>query len=50
MLADKIDGYKKKEQALISEFLSSASSALGLPLSGENAGIVQWVERRVPRR
>ncbi|KAI3467627.1 hypothetical protein Pfo_024290 [Paulownia fortunei] len=50
MLADKIDGYKKKERNLISEFLGSSTSAVGLDLSGGSAGIVQWVERRLPRK
>ncbi|GFQ04267.1 d-cysteine desulfhydrase 2 mitochondrial [Phtheirospermum japonicum] len=51
MLADKIDGYKKKEQNLISEFLESSTlSSSGLSLSGVNAGLVQWVERSLPRK
>ncbi|KAL8037826.1 hypothetical protein ABFS82_11G063700 [Erythranthe guttata] len=51
MLADKIDGYKKKEQNLISEFLNSTASAFGkAPIREKNDGIVQWVERRVPRK
>lgn len=51
MLADKIDGYKRKEQNLISEFLRSYTSCAGrlAPHEGD-AGIVQWVERRLPRK
>ncbi|KAH6826679.1 Pyridoxal-5'-phosphate-dependent enzyme family protein [Perilla frutescens var. hirtella] len=51
MLADKIDGYKRKERSLISEFLTNYTSCAGeLAPCEENAGIVQWVERRIPRR
>lgn len=51
MLADKIDGYKRKEQNLISEFLGSYTSCAGGVASHEgDVGIVQWVERRVPRK
>ncbi|PIN05651.1 D-cysteine desulfhydrase [Handroanthus impetiginosus] len=51
MLADKIDGYKEKEQNLISEFLrNSEPSIVGDALSERNAGIVQWVERSFPRK
>ncbi|KAL6567873.1 hypothetical protein OROGR_001541 [Orobanche gracilis] len=50
MLADKIDGYRKREQKLISEFLRIPTfSSVGRALSGVNAGIVQWVERCLPR-
>lgn len=51
MLADKIEGYKRKEQNLISEFLTSyTSSAEGIAPCEGNGGIVQWVERRAPRK
>lgn len=51
MLADKIDGYKRKEQNLISEFLRSYTCCAGrLAPHGGDAGIVQWVERRLPRK
>ncbi|KAL8534295.1 hypothetical protein ACS0TY_010343 [Phlomoides rotata] len=51
MLADKIDGYKRKEQNLITQFLTSYTScAVGLNRCVENAGIVQWLERSSPRR
>ncbi|KAL3656052.1 hypothetical protein CASFOL_000448 [Castilleja foliolosa] len=46
MLADKIDGYRKKEQNLISEFLETFT----LSSSGVNAGLVRWVERSLPRK
>lgn len=51
MLADKIDGYKRKEQALVTEFLNSYMLfPRGLAPYEGNAGIVQWVERRQPRK
>ncbi|KAL6569182.1 hypothetical protein OROHE_003463 [Orobanche hederae] len=51
MLADKIDGYRKREQKLISEFLRiPLFLSVGRALSGVNAGIVQWVERCLPRK
>lgn len=51
MLADKIDGYKRKEQNLISEFRRSHTSfAVGAAPCEGNAGIVQWVERSLPRK
>ncbi|XP_047963659.1 D-cysteine desulfhydrase 2, mitochondrial isoform X3 [Salvia hispanica] len=52
MLADKIEGYKRKEQSLISEFLRvyTSSPHQGLAPSEGNNGTVQWVDRRVPRK
>ncbi|KAK4488795.1 hypothetical protein RD792_004584 [Penstemon davidsonii] len=47
MLADKIESYRKREQNLISEFLSNSTRpSAGLAPSG----IVHWVERRLPRK
>lgn len=54
MLADKIEGYKRKEQSLISEFLrgytSSPHQVLAPSGGGNGGGIVQWVDRRAPRK
>ncbi|KAG6426755.1 hypothetical protein SASPL_110988 [Salvia splendens] len=53
MLADKIEGYKRKEQSLISEFLRGYTSSphqVLAPSEGGNGGIVQWVDRRAPRK
>ncbi|KAG8365995.1 hypothetical protein BUALT_Bualt17G0030000 [Buddleja alternifolia] len=51
MLADKVDGYKKKEQSLIFEFLESSTiSGFAPGPSGVNGGIVHWVERSLPRK
>ncbi|XP_057776829.1 D-cysteine desulfhydrase 2, mitochondrial isoform X2 [Salvia miltiorrhiza] len=51
MLADKIEGYKRKEKNLISEFLRiyTSSPEVIAPCEGIG-GIVQWVERRIPRK
>ncbi|KAL2465537.1 D-cysteine desulfhydrase 2 [Abeliophyllum distichum] len=51
MLADKIDGYKKAEERLISEFVRSCNSPLlSAILSKVNDGVVHWVERSIPRK
>ncbi|CAA0814112.1 D-cysteine desulfhydrase 2- mitochondrial [Striga hermonthica] len=53
MLVDKIDGYRRKEQNLISEFLESttfSSFNSTSTLSGVNTGLVQWVQHNSPRK
>ncbi|KZV17796.1 hypothetical protein F511_01605 [Dorcoceras hygrometricum] len=53
MLADDIDGYRKMEQNLISEFFESCTFSTGdlpRPPTGVNFGIVNWVERSLPRK
>lgn len=44
MLADTIEGYKQKEQSLISEFCR----CFDLPMM--HKGLVNWVERQNPRK
>lgn len=51
MLADTIDGYRKMEERLISEF----HRCFVMPLSDQilntvDGGIVHWIERRHPRK
>ncbi|CAM8955009.1 unnamed protein product [Rhodiola kirilowii] len=51
MLADSMDGYRKKEKELISDF----KQQFGLPATDSvldkiDGGIVQWVERGYPRK
>ncbi|CAM8953469.1 unnamed protein product [Rhodiola kirilowii] len=51
MLADSMDGYRKKEKELISDF----KRQFGLPATDSvldkiDGGIVQWVERGYPRK
>ncbi|XP_075504717.1 D-cysteine desulfhydrase 2, mitochondrial isoform X1 [Primulina tabacum] len=52
MLADDIDGYRKMERNLISEFFACFMSYLGdyPPGSGVDFVIVNWVERSLPRK
>ncbi|CAK9137353.1 unnamed protein product [Ilex paraguariensis] len=51
MLADTIDGYRKQEERLISEFCRCcAFPRLDEALSQVNGGIVHWVERNYPRK
>ncbi|KAF8399825.1 hypothetical protein HHK36_015697 [Tetracentron sinense] len=51
MLADTIDGYKKQEKRLISDFKRCcALHLIDHPLNGVDGGIVHWVERSHPRK
>ncbi|GAA0164687.1 deaminase [Lithospermum erythrorhizon] len=51
MLADTVDGYREKEKSLISEFCSSYQSSVVKHNSSRiNNGIVQWVQRTLPRK
>ncbi|KAK7306182.1 hypothetical protein VNO77_44108 [Canavalia gladiata] len=51
MLADKIDGYRKQEGRLISEFKKHFNiEFIDHNVNGENAGIVHWMERGRPRK
>lgn len=50
MLADTIEGYRQKEESLISEFLVSFNFPGLDKLLSKKGGIVQWVERRFPRK
>ncbi|XP_061350270.1 D-cysteine desulfhydrase 2, mitochondrial-like isoform X2 [Gastrolobium bilobum] len=51
MLADKIDGYRKQEERLISEFKKHFNvEFIDHNIKRENAGIVHWVERGHPRK
>ncbi|CAI9093070.1 OLC1v1028478C2 [Oldenlandia corymbosa var. corymbosa] len=51
MLADTIDGYRKKEQTLISEFHKICNSGdVNLHPRVGNDKVVHWVERRSPRK
>ncbi|XP_038893330.1 D-cysteine desulfhydrase 2, mitochondrial isoform X3 [Benincasa hispida] len=51
MLADRIDGYKRQEKRLISEFRKHFGAPVDLGKDEEvNGGIVNWVERFRPRK
>ena len=51
MLADTIDGYRKKEKYLISDFKHwTAFHHIDHVLKGMDGGIVHWVERGHPRK
>ncbi|XP_022966679.1 D-cysteine desulfhydrase 2, mitochondrial isoform X2 [Cucurbita maxima] len=50
MLADRIDGYKRQEKRLISEFKKHFGYPVGLGEDEVNGGIVNWVERFRPRK
>ncbi|MCL7033084.1 hypothetical protein MKW94_008892 [Papaver nudicaule] len=51
MLADTVEGYRKQEKRLISDFKSfCCSQNLDQSLSGDNDSIVQWVDRMNPRK
>lgn len=51
MLADKIDGYRKQEKRLISEFKKHFNTEfIDHNVNKEDAGIVHWVERGRPRK
>ncbi|OIV98451.1 hypothetical protein TanjilG_16778 [Lupinus angustifolius] len=51
MLADKIDGYRKQEERLISEFKNHFNVEFSTYNEhGEDDGIVHWVERGHPRK
>ncbi|KAI5406166.1 hypothetical protein KIW84_052780 [Lathyrus oleraceus] len=51
MLADKIDGYRKQEKHLISEFSKHFNDEfIDHDVNKEDAGIVNWVERDRPRK
>ncbi|TMW82596.1 hypothetical protein EJD97_005571 [Solanum chilense] len=51
MLADTIDGYRKKEESLISEFRRCFTLHLDEQmLTGLEPGLVHWVERSSPRK
>lgn len=51
MLADTVDGYRKKEKCLISDFKHcTAFHHIDHVLKGMDGGIVQWVERGHPRK
>lgn len=52
MLADRIDGYKRQEKRLISEFKKHFGYPVGVGLGEDevNGGIVNWVERFRPRK
>ncbi|CAL5203762.1 unnamed protein product [Lathyrus oleraceus] len=51
MLADKIDGYRKQEKHLISEFSKHFNDEfIDHDINKEDAGIVNWVERDRPRK
>lgn len=51
MLADKIDGYRKQEKRLISEFKQHFNTEfIDHNVNKEGAGIVHWVERGRPRK
>jgi hypothetical protein len=51
MLADKIDGYRKQEKRLISEFNKHFNvEFIDHDVNKEDAGIVHWVERDRPRK
>ncbi|KAL3501097.1 hypothetical protein ACH5RR_035546 [Cinchona calisaya] len=51
MLADTVEGYRKKEESLISEFRKICDSpTIDLALGGANTEVVHWVERSCPRK
>lgn len=51
MLADKIEGYRKQEMHLISEFKKHFNiEFIDEIVYREDAGIVNWVERGRPRK
>ncbi|GFY88197.1 pyridoxal-5'-phosphate-dependent enzyme family protein [Actinidia rufa] len=51
MLADNIDGYRKQEERLISEFQRCfAFPAVDQVLERANGRLVHWLERRCPRK
>ena len=51
MLADSVEGYRKKEQSLISEFRKMCESPeIDLRLNGAKYEVVHWVERNRPRK
>lgn len=51
MLADSVEGYRNKEQSLISEFRKICESPeIDLRLNGANNEVVHWVERSCPRK
>ncbi|XP_016900174.1 D-cysteine desulfhydrase 2, mitochondrial isoform X3 [Cucumis melo] len=50
MLADRIDGYKRQEKRLISEFRKHFGAPLDLDKDEVNGGIVNWVERLRQRK
>ncbi|RVX04287.1 D-cysteine desulfhydrase 2, mitochondrial [Vitis vinifera] len=51
MLADTVDGYRKKEKCLISDFKHcTAFHHIDHVLKGMDGGIVHWVERGHPRK
>ncbi|PNY08730.1 1-aminocyclopropane-1-carboxylate deaminase-like protein [Trifolium pratense] len=50
MLADKIDGYRKQEKRLISEFNKHFNVEFIDHDVNKDAGIVHWVERERPRK
>ncbi|MQL75191.1 hypothetical protein Taro_007571 [Colocasia esculenta] len=50
MLADVIEGYKRREKCLISDFEEIYKSKYGLELNDYDDGIIHWVERIHPRR
>lgn len=51
MLAETIEGYRKKEESLMFEFRKICDSpAIDLTLSGANTEVVHWAERRCPRK
>ncbi|WJZ80680.1 hypothetical protein VitviT2T_000580 [Vitis vinifera] len=51
MLADTVDGYRKKEKCLISDFKHcTAFHHIDHVLKGMDGGIVHWVERDHPRK
>lgn len=51
MLADRIDGYRKQEERLISEFKNHFNVQFSAHNENrEDAGIVHWVERAHPRK
>jgi hypothetical protein len=51
MLADKIDGYRKQEKRLISEFNKHFNvEFIDHDVNKEDARIVHWVERDRPRK
>lgn len=50
MLADRIDGYKRQEKRLISEFRKHFGYPVDLSKNEVNGEIVNWVERFRPRK
>ncbi|XP_059657789.1 D-cysteine desulfhydrase 2, mitochondrial [Cornus florida] len=51
MLADSIDGYRKQEERLVSDFRRCCAFPLvDEVLSRVNGGVVHWVERSCPRK